>query len=128
TASYLYIDGFASGGKVQDVQSPFLAAIIKNTVGRWTFSDRNRVVGLFGGGTNYWVYRNRPQIDYCLADDPLADSVFVSDEMFYFANGSGWARNRAEAGLHLSASDDFGVEVYYVRQDSAKSLPHAIDG
>ena len=126
TASYRYVANRDSAGKLDYVQSPFVAATLMDTIGSWTFSDRNRLMSALGGGQDSWIYRNRPRIDYAIEGN--AFSVFMWDEFFYRSQYERWTRNRLGAGARIGITEGCAVELYYLRQEDNSSYPHTING
>jgi hypothetical protein len=129
TPSYYY---FAfrtlSNGSVHG-HDPMVAATLISNWRSFTASDRNRFVGALDitGAANVWVYGNRPKIEYKLRPSRCKCSVFVWDEIFYFANRAGWTRNRFAIGGRKSLSDRIGINLFFQRQTDAYSIPSHIN-
>jgi len=115
-------------GKEGHFQVPILAVTGKQTWGRWTISDRNRLMGAIDGGNNFWAYLNRPRIDYSVGRGSWHMSTFAWDEMFYFSVFHGWTRNRFAVGARKAFTKNIAADIYYLRQDDARSQLHDFNG
>jgi hypothetical protein len=92
-------------------------------------SDRNRFIGALGvtGAGNFWVYGNRPRIDYQIGPVQRKASLFIWDELFYFSNRAGWTRNRFAVGGRKAFSDRIAATLYYQRQTDGYVRPSHIN-
>jgi len=122
TPSFYYVDRLTAAGQRQFTRAPILAVTLADTWDRWTLSDRSRLVGaLSNGGADFWVFQNRPRIDYRFRSDPGAASVFLWDEISYYSNYATWKRNRIAAGTRMAIGRRCVVDFYYLRQDDSRS-------
>jgi hypothetical protein len=129
TPSYYYfVFRTLSNGGVHG-HDPIVAATLISNWRSFTMSDRNRFVGALDitGTANFWVYGNRPTIEYKLRPSRCKCSVFVWDEILYFANHAGWTRNRFAIGGRKSLSDRIGLNLFFQRQTDAYSRPSHIN-
>ena len=105
-----------------------LEATAKLPLGKFVFSDRNRVeLHFHSPPPNFTQYRNRMQLEHELGFGGLHG--FIADEVFYDSIASAWIRNRMYAGIIKKVNKHFTLEVYYVRQNDSHSHPgdiHAI--
>jgi len=109
-------------------QVPMLSATLKFARERWTISDRSRFLGAIGGGSDFWLYLNRPRVDYTVASPRWGTSAFLWDEVFYFSVFHAWTRNRSAAGVRKTISKKWAADLYYLRQDDSKAQPRIING
>ena len=127
TPSYYYAAFKTTSGKKGHFQVPMFSLIMRDTWKNWTFSDRNRFLGAIGGVTDFWIYRNRPRVDYSLRTKSGA-TAFVWDEVSYFSLLHRWNRNRFAAGLRKTINEEWAAEIYYLRQDDSVVQPRDING
>lgn len=126
--SYYYLAYRTTTGESGHFHIPMLAATLKVARERWTLSDRSRFLGAIGGGNDFWLYLNRPRVDYSVGAPRWGTSAFLWDEVFYFSVFHGWTRNRAAAGVRKAVNKNWAVDLYYLRQDDSKAQPRVING
>jgi hypothetical protein len=126
--SYYYLAYRTTAGQSGHFHIPMLAATLKVARERWTVSDRNRFLGAIGGGNDFWLYLNRPRVDYTLGSPRWGTSAFLWDEVFYFSVFHKWTRNRSAAGVRKAIHKNWAVDLYYLRQDDSKLQPRVING
>jgi Protein of unknown function (DUF2490) len=127
TPSYYYAAFRTTSGKKGHVQVPIFAMTMRATRKSWTVSDRNRFLGAIGGGKDFWIYRNRPRVDYNLSAKSRT-TVFVWDEVSYFSLFHRWNRNRFAAGLSKAFNEKWAADIYYLRQDDSVVQPRDMNG
>jgi hypothetical protein len=125
TASYYYFAFHTATGASGHGQVPIMAVTAVFERGRFTFSDRNRFLGEVGvtGTAPFWVYRNRPRIDYRVGPSKWKTSVFTWDEVFHYSTRDGVTRNRFAVGGRKLLNDRVAASLYYQRQDDSHSTP-----
>ena len=128
TPSYYYLGFITVTDRRGQFQVPMLAGTVRDTWRRWTVGDRNRFMGAIGGGSDFWIYVNRPRIDCSVGSSRLGTSLFAWDEMFYVSLFHQWTRNRFASGIKKSLNERWAAEVYYLRQDDSKFQPRRING
>jgi len=126
--SYYYLAYKTTTGHSGHFQVSMLAATLKVERERWTVSDRSRFLGAIGGGNDFWLYLNRPRIDYSVGSPRWGTSAFLWDEVFYFSVFHGWTRNRSAAGVRKAINKNWAADLYYLRQDDSKTQPQVING
>jgi hypothetical protein len=129
TPSYYYFALRRPSNNTGYGHDPILAATLISKWRALTMSDRNRFIGALGvtGDGNFWVYGNRPRIDYQIGPVQRKASLFVWDEFFYFSNRAGWTRNRFAVGGRKAFSDRIAATLYYQRQTDAYVRPSHIN-
>jgi hypothetical protein len=101
-----------------------IASTIRFPLGRFTFADRNTIERrLRHPGIDATRYRNRLQIDHPIGPAKKKTSLFVSDEVFYDWSFNEWVRNRAAIGVSKVWNKHFTLDLYYMRQNDARSFP-----
>lgn len=128
TPSYYYLGATGLTGRSGHFQVPMLTATARNTWNRWTVADRNRFLGAIGEGNDFWIYVNRPRVDYSLPLARWRTSAFVWDEVVYISLFHEWSRNRFASGLRKSFNEYWATDVYYLRQDDSRIQPRRING
>ncbi len=128
TPSYYYLGATGLTGRSGHFQVPMLTATVRNTWNRWTMADRNRFLGALGGANNFWIYVNRPRVDYSLPPARWRTSTFVWDEVVYVSLFHERSRNRFASGLRKSFNEYWATDVYYLRQDDSHIQPRRING
>jgi len=126
--SFYYLAYKTTTGHSGHFQVPMLGATLKIARERWTVSDRSRFLGAIGGGNNFWLYLNRPRVDYTLGSSRWGTSAFVWDEVFYFSIFHRWTRNRSAAGVRKAIHKNWFADLYYWRQDDSKLQPRVMNG
>lgn len=122
--NYLYIGMQPFQGRSGFEQRLSLPATIRFTVGKFTLADRNTLERRFRRpGINSTRYRNRLQIDHPIGPAKHKLSLFVSDEAFYDWSFNAWVRNRASIGVTKVLNKHFTGDLYYMRQNDARSFP-----
>ena len=97
---------------------------IRFPVGGFTFADRNIFERrLRHPGIDATRYRNRLQIDHPIGPAKKKISLFVSDEVFYDWSFNAWVRNRAAIGVTKVWNKHVTLDLYYMRQNDARSFP-----
>ena len=129
TPSYYCFAFRTASGVEGHGHDPILAATVFAKYGALTMSDRNRFIGALGitGTEDFWIYGNRPRIDYQIVPDAWKTSLFVWDEIFYFSNHNGWTRNRLAIGGRKALNERTTVNLYYQRQSDGHSSPSVIN-
>jgi hypothetical protein len=128
TPSYYVIASRTAAGAWAHTRVPILAATFWHGWGRWTLSNRSRVADVQGGGAGFWLLQNRPRVDYAVGPGDGGSSIFVWDEVSYYSVFHGWTRNRLALGARVVGSPRAAVDVYYVRQNDARTRPRRVDG
>jgi len=101
-----------------------IASTIRFPVGHFTFADRNTFERrLRHPGIDATRYRNRLQIDHPIGPAKQKLSLFVSDEVFYDWSFNAWVRNRAAIGVSKVWNKHLTLDLYYMRQNDARSFP-----
>ena len=89
---------------------------------KFTLTDRNLFERRFRSPQNSTRYRNRLQFELPLKK--FYDTrFFVSDEVFYDWSLKRWSRNRFTVGLGKIINKNFGLDVYYMRQNDGTTRP-----
>jgi hypothetical protein len=129
TPSYYCFTFRTAAGVEGHGQDPILAATVFARYGALTISDRNRFIGALGitGTQDFWIYGNRPRIDYKIGPDAWKTSLFAWDEIFYFSNHNGWIRNRLAIGGRKALNERTTVNLYYQRQNDDHGSPRVIN-
>lgn len=126
--SYYYLAYINAADRRGDFQVPMLSATWRENWRRWTVADRNRLMGAIGGGNDFWIYLNRPRVDYMVGSSRSATWLFAWDEIFYFSVFHGWTRNRFASGIKKSINERWTADAYYLRQDDSRIQPRDING
>lgn len=126
--SYHYIGLENTAGRSGHFHVPMVSATVKQSWGRWSVSDRSRFLGALGGPTSFWIYLNRPRVDYRLGGQRQGLSVFAWDEIFYFSLFHDWSRNRIGSGVRKAIGERWAADIYYLRQDDGRLQPKQING
>jgi hypothetical protein len=100
-----------------------LAATLRFPAGKLGLSDRNLFERRVRSPLSSTRYRNRFQLDYPAKLKDGQFGVFASDEVFYDWSVDEWVRNRFAAGLTRRFNRHFTADVYYMRQNDARSRP-----
>ncbi len=107
-----------------------LEATARFPLGRFAFSDRNRVeYHIRDPRPNFTEYRNRMQLEHPLKIGEFELQGFIADEVFYDSIARAWIRNRIYAGIEKKVNRHFTFSLYYARQNDSYSHPgdlHAI--
>ena len=127
TPSYYYLAFESTSGSKGHFQVPMLAATVRIEHEGWKFSERNRFMGAIGGGREFWIYVNRPRVDW-EASRKWSASLFAWDEVFYFSLLNKWNRNRFAAGARKAFGERWAADAYYLRQDDSVLQPRRING
>src|SRR5579864_4522480 len=128
TPSYYYLGAIGLTGRSGHFQVPMLTATVRNTWSRWTIADRNRFLGAIGGGNDFWIYVNRPRVDWRVGASSMGTTLFLWDEAFYFSLFHGWTRNRFAAGARKEFGKRWAADAYYLRQDDSRIQPRDLNG
>lgn len=122
--NYLYIGMQPFQGRRVFEQRLSLPTTIRFNVGKFTFADRNSFERRFRRpGINSTRYRNRLQVEHPIGPAKHKLSLFVSDEVFYDWSFNAWVRNRAAIGVTKVLNKHFTGDLYYMRQNDARSFP-----
>lgn len=118
-----------AAGSLVHRQSPGLAMTVFKSWGNWTLSDRNRFdIRLFANGSlDYWAYRNRPKVEKSFGPERWRTSLYLWDEVYYFAGPVARPRNRVGPGIRKVFSHAFAAELYYQHQNDSYSRPGNIN-
>jgi hypothetical protein len=127
TPSYYLIASRTAAGPWTHSRVSILAATPSYTWGRWTVSDRNRVAHVVGQGTDFWLFQNRPRLDYAIGDG-RGTSIFIWDDVSYYSLFHTWSRNRLAVGTRIAGSQASAIDLYYVHQNDTRTRPHRLDG
>lgn len=127
TPSYYYVAFKTPDGRSGHFQVPMFTATLQKSWERWTFSDRNRTLDAIGVGSHFWVYMNRPRIDYRIGPFDWGTSVYLSDEPSYFWTFHGWTRNRFSFGGRKALNKYWAADLYYLRQGDSRVPPRDIN-
>ena len=115
-------------GVVEHKYQPIVAAAVWQVYGRWTVSDRSRLLEDFGSVVREWEYRNRPEVHCRVGPESTGLSFFAWDEIFHYSNYGGWTRNRSAAGLDVPIAKYWTVDLYYLRQVDTRNQIRVING
>jgi hypothetical protein len=129
TPSYYYFTFRSISGAKGHGHDPILGATFFSKHGALTISDRNRFIGVLGiaGTRDFWVYGNRPRIDYKVGPHDWQTSLFAWDEIFYFSHHGGWTRNCLAIGVRKAFIEGMAINMYYQRQTDRHSSPVCIN-
>ena len=98
------------------------AATYKFPFKKITLTDRNLFERRFRSPRNSTRYRNRLQLEIPLKK--FYDTrFFTSDEVFYDWSLKRWSRNRFVAGMGKTFNKNFGLDVFYMRQNDGTTRP-----
>jgi hypothetical protein len=125
--SYYYLAFKSPEGRSGHFEIPLFTAILQKRWEHWTFSDRNRILEAIGIGMHFWIYMNRPKLDYRVGPSSWGTSVVLSDEPFYFWTFHGWTRNRFSFGGRKTINKCCAADLYYLRQDDSHLQPRDIN-
>ncbi len=128
TPSYYYLAYINTADQRGHFQVPMLSATWRDSWGRWTVADRNRFMGAIRGAGDFWIYLNRPRVDYRIGPSRSGMALFAWDEIFYFSVFHGWTRNRLALGIRRMLNERWAADVYYLRQDDNRIQPRDING
>jgi hypothetical protein len=128
TPSYYYIAFRTASAPWAHTDVPILAATVFKSWNAWTLSDRSRAAGVLDDGKGYWIYLNRPRVDYAMHWGRWDSSLFFWDEVSYYSIFHEWSRNRVAAGARLGSGRRWAVDLYGLHQNDAEAHPHQIDG
>ncbi len=128
TPSYYYVITYNASGHARHRNEPKLAITASQAWHRFTISDRNRIVDIYGSGQRFWVYQNRPRVDFRLGPERWGLSQFVWDEVSYRSDSSAWARNRLAVGARTTVDRKWNIELYYLHQNNTRSQPYRLNG
>lgn len=90
---------------------------------KFALSDRNQFEHRIRFPQSTTRYRNRLQIDYPAKLNDGQFGLFASDEIFYDWSVDEWVRNRFTAGVSRRFNKHFTGDLYYMRQNDARSRP-----
>lgn len=128
TPSYYFLRFISASDRRGHFQVPMLTATARRNWERWVVADRNRFLGAIGTGNDFWIYLNRPRVDYRIGPATKGASLFVWDEIFYFSSFHAWTRNRFAAGARKIFGERWAADAYYLRQDDRRGQPRDING
>lgn len=98
------------------------AATYKFPFKKFTLTDRNLFERRLRSPRNSTRYRNRLQLEIPLKK--FYDTrFFTSDEIQYDWSLERWSRNRFTVGLGKTINKNFGLDVYYMRQNDGTTRP-----
>ncbi|HEY6331832.1 MAG TPA: DUF2490 domain-containing protein, partial [Blastocatellia bacterium] len=129
TPSYYHFGFRSATDRFGHGNAPILALTPIYEIGRFTISDRNRFIGEIDktGSDSFWVYGNRPKVDYRIGPARWKTSLFAWDELFWYSKYTGLTKNRVAAGGRKVLSDRLALNFYYQRQDDDRSNPAHIN-
>jgi hypothetical protein len=98
------------------------AATYKFPFKKFTLTDRNLFERRLRSPQDSTRYRNRLQLEIPLKK--FYDTrFFTSNEVFYDWSLKKWSRNRFTVGLGKNFTKNFGLDVYYMRQNDGTTRP-----
>jgi len=101
-----------------------LEATFRLFPGKFTIADRNRLeCRVRHAGRDFWVYRNRLQIDYPVKIGDFSFKPFIADEVWYDSSANKWTRNRFSVGIIKDFHPRFSGELFYLRQNDGLARP-----
>ena len=101
-----------------------LEATVRVYPGKFTVSDRNRLERrIRAGSPDFWVYRNRIQIDYPVKIGNFKFKPYVADEFWYDSSAKQWTRNRISVGIIKDLNKHLTGELFYLRQNDGRARP-----
>jgi hypothetical protein len=127
TPSYYYFR-FDQGGSTNHGQNVVLATTFRQSAGRYTIDDRNRVIGFLIPGTDFWVYGYRLRVERSIGPEEKRMALIGSDELFFFSNTDTWQRNRLALSFHKGITDLLAVEPYLLHQTDGHISPGHLNG
>ena len=121
---YLYVAQQPFAGRKVFEHRLNLEATFRLFPGKFTIADRNRLERrVRHASRDFWVYRNRLQIDYPLKIGDFSFKPFVADEVWYDSSASQWTRNRFSVGIIKDFHPRFSGELFYLRQNDGRARP-----
>jgi len=127
---YVYVSQQPFPGRKVSEHRLNLEATFRLFPGKFTIADRNRLERrVRNSSQDFWVYRNRLQIDYPVKIGEFTFKPFVADEFWYDSSASQWTRNRFSVGVIKDFNSRFAGEFFYLRQNDGRARPgnvHAI--
>lgn len=92
--------------------------------GKFVIADRNRLERrVRSASRDFWVYRNRIQIDHPARIGRFTFRPFIADEFWYDTLQRAWTRNRISAGIIKDLGKHVQAEVFYLRQNDGRARP-----
>ncbi len=98
------------------------AATYKFPFKKFTLTDRNLFERRLRSPENSTRYRNRLQLEIPLKKF-YDTKFFTSDEVFYDRSLKKWSRNRFTVGMGKNFTKNFGLDVFYMRQNDGTTRP-----
>ena len=127
---YLYVAQQPFAGRKVFEHRLNLEATLRVFPGKFTIADRNRLERrVRHSSRDFWVYRNRLQIDYPVRIGDFQFKPFVADEFWYDSGAGQWTRNRFSVGVIKEFNKQLAGELFYLRQNDGRARPgnlHAI--
>ena len=120
---YLGIVTRPSEGRRGNENRLHFAATVRFPAGKFTISDRNQLERRLRFPLNSTRYRNRFQIEHGVKPGGVQLNLFASDEVFYDWSVDDWVRNRFSAGVSRKVNKYLTTDLYYMRQNDARSRP-----
>ena len=121
---YLYVAQQPFPGRKVFEHRLNLEATFRLFPGKFVIADRNRLERrVRHASRDFWVYRNRLQIDYPVKLGGFSFKPFVADEFWYDSSASRWTRNRFSVGIIKDFPPRFSSELYYLRQNDGLARP-----
>ena len=121
---YLYVAQQPFAGRKVFEHRLNLEATFRLFPGKFTIADRNRLERrVRHSSRDFWVYRNRLQIDYPVKIGDFSFKPFVADEAWYDSSASKWTRNRFSVGIIKDFHRRFTGELFYLRQNDGRARP-----
>ncbi len=121
---YLYVAQQPFAGRKISEHRLNLEGTFRIFPGRFTITDRNRLERrVRNSSRDFWVYRNRLQIDHPVQIGEFKFKPFVADEVWYVGDARAWTRNRFSVGVIKEFNSRFTAELFYLRQNDGRARP-----
>jgi Protein of unknown function (DUF2490) len=127
-AGYGYRTPLADGGSAHENRGILELTSRYPLPGHLVISDRNRGEFRFVQRRPFSTrYRNRLRLEYDFVQGRIQCTPYVDFEIFYDTRFDQWTPKRYESGLQLPMGSHVVLEPYYLRQDSARSVPEHVN-